>query len=262
MKQKYNFLPRRLTKEEVALAPMGWRKTISKYPTYRKKAMKEDKPGFNTLAATLLAAIVKNDKHLLDIASEMTNKDIPRHIYLSLVGSTLCDFGSRDDGMSMLREAAKLHPSHSILLSLASETDDLEEKESLSKNILNENPEDSDALRHLAYAKSAQGKHGEAEILIDRILNNEPDNVFALEYKGNIYFFGTKEYSKALEKYLKIDLKPKPISLQFKICRCYHLLDMLSKAKKIAKKIQGKLSLTYDLDIESANQLLTEILNS
>lgn len=270
MKQKYNFLPRRLTKEEVALAPMSWTRILFDYSARREKALKEDKPGYNTLIATLSAAIAKHDRNLIDVAVDLTKDNVPRHIYLSLVGSALCDFGSRNDslsmlrdGLSMLREAAKLHTSHSLLLALASETDDIEEKESLSKKVLNENPKDNDALRHLAYTKSVQGKHDEAEILIDRILNNEPDNVFALEYKGNIYF-EKKEYRKALEQYLKIDLKPMPVSVQFKICRCYYLVDMLSKAKKIAKKIQPKLSLAYDLetDIESANELLSEILNS
>jgi len=263
LKQKCAFLPRRLTKEEVALAPMGWLKTISNYTSYRSKAIQETKPGYYTLLSIILAAIARHDGSVIDTATELTRENMPQHMFLTLVGAALCCFGSKEEGLSMLREAVKLNPSHSLLLVYASETDDIEEKENLSNKVLNENPEDNDALRHLAYTKSVQGKHGEAEILIDRILNNEPDNVFALEYKGNIYF-EKKEYNKTLEYYLKINLKPTPISLNFKICRCYYLIGKLRKAKKIAKKIQPKLSLAYDLEIDigNANKLLTEILNS
>ncbi len=262
MKQKYNFLPYKLTEEEIAIAPMGWTRTMSNYTNRRKKAIKEAKPGYNTLLATILVAIAKRDRDLINAANELVNGNIPRHMYLTLVGSALCDFGD-EEGLKMLREAAELDSSHSMLLILAADTDDLDEKEDLAKRVLNENPKDSDALRHLAYAKYFKGEHQEAERLINEILLNEPDNIYALEDKGNIYF-DKEEYDKALGQYSKVKLKPLPISLQFKICHCYYLLGMLKKAKKIAKKIQNKVPLAYDIgmSVEKANALLTEILNS
>jgi len=262
MKQKYDFLPRRLTKEEIALAPVNWIRVLSNYSSHRKKAIKETKPGFNTLLATLMAAITKKDRHLIDVATELTKENVPRDIYLSLVSTVLCDLGLKEESLAMFREAVKLNPSHTMLLSLAADTDDLDEKESLAKKVLDENPKDSDALRHLAYAKYFKGEHEEAKHLIDEILLNDPGNIYAREVKGNVYF-DRKEYSKALEQYLKIDLRPMPVSLQFKICHCYYLLGMLRKAKKIAKKIQGKISLAYELEmkIEDANKLLADVLN-
>jgi tetratricopeptide (TPR) repeat protein len=262
MKQKYDFLPRRLTKEEIALAPAAWIRVLSNYSRRRKKAINETKPGFNTLLATLMAAIAKQDKHLIDVAIELTKENVPRYIYLGLASSVLCYFGAKEESLAMLREAVKLNPSHTMLLSLAGDTDDLDEKESLAKKVLDKNPKDGDALAHLAYAKYFKGEHEEANRLIDKVLLNELGNVYALEHKGNVYF-DKKEYSKALEQYLKIDWRPKPVSLQLKICHCYYLLGMLRKAKKIAKKIQGKVSLAYDLgmEVEKANKLLTDVLN-
>jgi tetratricopeptide (TPR) repeat protein len=263
MKQKYDFLPRRLTKEEIALAPSEWIKALRKYRIRRLRAIWEDKPGFYTLVATLSAAIAKKDRHLIDIASQLTKGNMPEYTYLSLLGVALDCFGEKEESLKLIREAVKLNTSHTTLLSLAAETDDIDEKEDLAKRVLNENPKDSDALRHLAYAKYFKEEHGEAERLINEILLNEPQNIYALEFKGNICF-DKKEYDKALEQYLKIKLKPVPVSLQLKICHCYYLVCKLHKAKKIAKKIQNKISLAYDVEmnIEKANELLTEILNS
>lgn len=101
------------------------------------------------------------------------------------------------------------------------------------------------------------------KVLIEKILLIDPCNIYALKYKGNIYF-DKEDYGKALEQYLKIKLKVTPISLQLRICYCYHLLGIAGKAKRIAKKIQGRVSEAYDLELglENAKQLLTEILNN
>ena len=261
MKRKYDFLPRKLTKEEIALAPSPWVRLLSHYPTYRKKALKEIEPGYFTLLAAILAAIAKHDRSLIDVATELTKDNVPEHMYLSLVGSALSDFGEKDKSLNMLRKSVELQPSNSALSVLASEIDDLDEKASLAQKILEDNPKDNDALRHLAYAKYFKDNRIEAERMIDEILSDEPNHLDALEYKGNIYF-DKEDYNKALEQYLKIKVRPTPISLQFKICHCYYLCGMISKAKKIAKKIQYKISLALDLemDIESANKLIAEIL--
>lgn len=259
MNQIQNLLPRKLSKEEIALAPISWIRILSNYSRYRSKALRETKPSYYTLLATLSVAIVKRERHLADKVINLTRENMPRHIHLSLIGSALCDLGSRDEGMIMLRDAVKLHPSHSYLLTLAAETDDLDEKEQLSKQVLAENPNDVDALRHLAYAKYFKGEHEEAGALIEKILLEDPNNIYALEDKGNMYF-DKETYSDALEQYLKIKLKPIPISLQLKICHCYYLLGMIGKAKRIAKKIQAKVSLINE--VENANKLLAEILSS
>jgi tetratricopeptide (TPR) repeat protein len=267
MRQNHDFLPRKLTKEEIALAPSDWNKVLKKYRIKRLKAiwLEDKRPGYNTLLAAVMVAIAKKDRHLIDIASQLTKGNMPEHIYLSLLGIALGCFGEKEESLKLMREAVKLNTSHSTLLSLAADTDDLDEKENLARQVLKENPKDSDALRHLAYAKYFKGARQEAERLIDEILSNEPDNIYALEHKGNIYF-DKKEYDKALEQYLKIGLKPIPISLQLQICHCYYLLGELRKAKKIARKIQNKVPLAYDYDIEmgieKANELLVEILNS
>lgn len=261
--RKSNLLPRRLAKEEVLTAPMSWTRILSTYGIRRKKAMGEATAGYNTLCAMVIVAIAKSDRKWVDAAIDRTKENVPKHVYLSLGGSALCDLGFRDEGLAMLRDALKLHSSHSLMLSLAAVTDDLAEKESLAKQVLNENPEDSDALRHLAYAKYYRGEREKAEGLIDKILHNDADNLYALEYKGNICF-DNGEYAEALAQYLKITLKPTPISIQFKICNCYHLLGMTGKAKKIAKSIHKRISATcgIDRDIESATQLLVEVLSS
>lgn len=263
MKQQYTFLPRKIPKEDIALTPMGWVRLLTNYSSYRAKAIKEAKPGYYTLFSTLLVAVAKRDRHLIDHAVELTKENVPKYKSLGLVGSFLCDFGSKDEGLAMLREAVKLHPSPAFLLSLAAETDNHEEKENLAKRVLSENPDDCDALRHLAYAKYFKGEKEEAENLIEKILLMDPCNIYALKYKGNIYF-DKDDYGKALEQYLKIKLKVKPISLQLKICSCYHSLGISGKAKRIAKKIQGRVSEAYDLelDLENTKQLLMKILDN
>jgi len=265
MKQKIDFLPRRLTKEEIALVPSNWVRVLSHYRYRRRRALWENKPGYNTLLAAAMAAIAKKDRSLIDTAKKLTKDNIPRHIYLSLISSTLRCFDEKEESLKMIREAVELDPSHSTLLLLAADTDDLDEKETLAKRVLAENPNDSDALRHLAYAKYFKSEPEEAERLVDRILLNEPDNIYALELKGNIYL-DKKEYPKALQQYLQVKKRVKliPVSLQFKICHCYYLVGNFHKAKKIAKSIKDKIALAYDIEcsIERASELLTEILNS
>jgi tetratricopeptide (TPR) repeat protein len=265
MKQKYDFLPRKLTKEEIALAPGNWVRVLSHYPYRRRKALLEAKPGYHTLLAAVMAAIAQRDRHLIDIATELTKENVPKHIYLSLVSSALRCFGEKKEALEMVREAAKLNTSDSTLMDLATDTNDLDEKESLAQKVLCENPKDSEALRQLAYAKYFKGEREEAERLIDEILLNEPDNIYACEFKGNIHF-DRREYQKALEQYLKVKrkMKPVPVSLQFKICHCYYLVGEISKAKSIAKNIEDKIACVCDLELEldHAQKLLNEILDS
>ena len=173
------------------------------------------------------------------------------------------DFGEKDEGLAMLREAVELKPEEVTISVLAAQTDNIEEKEKLAKKVLAENPQHVEALRNLAHAKYFQNEYEEAECIIDKILLKEPNNYLVIEFKGHIYF-DRKEYDNALSQYLKIKLNPKPFSLQLRICHCYYLLGMISKAKKIAKKIQGKFDRVYNpgKDVESINELLSEILNS
>jgi tetratricopeptide (TPR) repeat protein len=263
MNQKYDFLPRRLSKEEIALAPANWVRVLSHYSYRRRRALWEKKPGYHTLLAAGMAAIAKKDRGLIDIAAKLTTDNVPRYIHLSLVSSALRSLGEKNEGLKMIREAVKLDRSPSTLLSLAADTDDLDEKESLAKEVLNNNPKDSEALRHLAYSKYFGGDPEEAERLIDQVLHNEPANIYALEFKGNVYF-DKEEYAKALEQYLQIKIRPTPVSLQLKICHCYYLLGMDSKAKKIAKKIRDKITRACDIEggIAHAQELLAEILSS
>ena len=265
MKPKYDFLPRRFTKEEIALSPIAWRKSISDYSNFRKKALKESRPGTYTLLVTLLTAIVKRDRDLIDVAARLTKDNIPKHFYLYLISSALRCFGEKDEGMSMLTEAVKVDPSHSMTISLATNIDNLDEKERLAEEFLSTNPEESEAVRQLAYAKYFKGEKEEAEELINRILQKDPNNIYALEFKGNVCF-DRNEYQKALEQYLQIkrSMKPTPVSLAFKICNCYYLVGKVSKAKKIAKKIKDKITLAYDIEcgLEKAQQILTDILNT
>ena len=263
MMHNSKLLPNRLTKEEVAAATMSWTRILSTYSSRRKKALKEPIPGYNTLWAMLMAAIAKHDRSAIEMAAELTKENMPQHIYLSLLGSAWCELGNREKGLAMLREAAEIHSSPSLLLSVAGETDDLEEKQNLAGRVLADNPQDVDALRHLAYAKYHQGDREEAERLIDKILLTEANNILALEYKGNIYF-DAGEYGTALEQYRKIALKPMPLALRFKICHCYYLLGQFGKARKIAKSIRDKVALAnyLEADVQSVNELLTKILNS
>lgn len=263
MKQIYNILPRRITKEEIALAPMDWAKSLSNYANHRRKAIREVKPAFNTLVVMVLAAIAKRDRHFIDIAIELTKENVPKYVYLAMVGTALCGLGAKSQGLVMLREAVEIDSLPSILLNLASAIDDMDEKEKLARKVLDENPKDCDALRHLAYAKYSKGECEESEHLVDRILLNEPDNIFARELKGHIYL-DRREYKKALKQFLRIKMKPAPVSLQLKICHCYYSIGKIRKAKKIAKNIKDKITRAYDIEcgVERAQEILTEILNS
>jgi tetratricopeptide (TPR) repeat protein len=265
MERRYDFLPRRLTKEEIALAPANWVRVLSHYPYRRRRAIWEKKPGYYTLLAAVMAAVAKKDRHLIDIATELTKENVPRYVFLSLVSSALLCFGEKEESLKMIREAVKIDPSHSLLLELATDTDDLDEKENLAKKVLDESPKDSEALRQLAYAKYFKGEREEAERLIDEILLSEPDNIYAREFKGNIYF-DKVEYQKALEQYLqvKVKVKPTPVSLQLKICHCYYLIGKVHKAKKIANSIKDKIARVADLEckVERAKEILAEILNA
>jgi len=263
MKRKIDFLPRRLEKEDIALAPTYWGRLLSKYRYYRNRAIKESEPGYATFIAILMTAIAKHDRYLIDTAIEITKDNVPRETHLAIAGSALCDFGEKEKGLSMLREATRLKPSHANILAMVANTDDSEEAEDLVNKVLNEDPQNTEALRLLAYAKYYGGEPEEAEKIFDEILLKEPDNNFAVEFKGNIYF-DKEEYDNALSQYLKIKLKPRPISLQLKISHCYYLLGNLKKAKKIAKKIQGKISKIYKTDeyLENSDEILSEILNS
>ena len=263
MKQKYYYLPRRFKKDEIILAPIDWAGLLSNYSWFRRKALKETKPGYYSLIANVLTGIVKQDKHLIDIAVELTKETIPKKVYLPVVGSALCTLGLVDEGIAMLREAVKLEPAHSTLLLLAAEVKDLEQKEALCRRVLSEDPQDIDAMRHLAYAKYFKGEPEEAGRLIDKILKAEADNVFAREFKGNISF-DKKDYKDALKQYQRIQLNPMPILLQLRICCCYHFLGMKSKAKKIAKKLKSKVASLHDSRQETkiVNEYLSKIMNA
>src|SRR3972149_9237707 len=206
-RRRVDFLPRKLTKEEIALATANWVRVLYRYSYYKRRALWEKNPGFYTLLASVIAAIAKKDRHLIDIATELTKENVPRYVYLYLVSSALRCFGEKEEGLKMIRDAVKLNQSPSTLLSLAADIDDLEEKENLAKEVLNENPKDTEALWQLAYAKYFKEESEEAERLIDKILFNDPDNIFAREFKGNIYF-DKEDYQKALEQYLRVKIKP------------------------------------------------------
>jgi len=265
LKQEYDLLPQKFSKADLASLPIGWRRAASDYRYFRERAIGEYKPGFYTLVAMLLAALVKHEKHLVDVAVELTKENVPTHEYLSLAGAALCDLGSEDEGLAMLRAAVESGPSNSSVVVLAARTPDIEEKESLSNRVLSEDPDDCDALRHLAYAKCCKGEIEEAERILNRVIELNPNSIYALEFKGNICF-DRKEYRNALTLYHKIKARPVPISLQFKICRCYYSLGIMNKARRIARRIEDKIASAYDIEIEGgiegARDLLAGILRS
>lgn len=98
---------------------------------------------------------------------------------------------------------------------------------------------------------------------MNKILEIDHDAFYALEFKGDICF-DREEYREALAFYRKIKVKPVPVSLQFKICRCYYSLGIINKAKRIARKIEDKIASAYDIEIEGgiegARDLLAGIL--
>jgi tetratricopeptide (TPR) repeat protein len=265
LKEEYDLLPQKFNRADIASLPIGWMRAASDYRRFRERAIAEDKPGFYTLVAMVLAALVKHDKHLVEVAAELTKDNVPTHEYLSLAGAALCDLGFQDEGLAMLRAAVESGSSNSSVVVLAACTPDIEEKENLSNRVLSEDPDDCDALRHLAYAKCCKGEIEEAERILNRIMELDPNNAYALECKGDICF-DRKEYRKAFTLYRKIRMKPLPVSLQFKICRCYYSLGMMNKAKRIARKIEDKIASAYDIEIEggieAARDLLAEILRS
>jgi len=78
MKQALYFLPRKLNKEEIALAPTNWVQALTHYRYRRRRAIREIKPGYNTLLASAMAAIAKKDRNLIDIAKELTKIIFPK----------------------------------------------------------------------------------------------------------------------------------------------------------------------------------------
>lgn len=265
LKQEYDLLPKKLKKEEIASLPLGWIRWASDYPLFRDRAISEYKPGFYTLLSMLLIALVKHDKHLIDVAIRLTKDNVQRHEYLLFAGPVLCDLGFQGEGLAMLREALELDPSTSSVTMLAGYTQDIDEKERLANKVLSEDPEDYSALGDLADAKYHRDEIEEAGLILNRILELNPESSYALEFKGNICF-DREEYQEALAFYRKIKAGTLPVSLQFKICRCYYSLGMVKKAKRIARKIENHIESAYEIDIEggieAAHSLLTEILNS
>lgn len=263
LKHKHIFLPRRISRTEKSLLPSNWTRIIANYSQYRKKAIKEAVPGDYTFLAGLLVAMVKRDRQLVNTVVSLVKDNVPEHFSLSLAGGALCDLDFKEEGLAMLRKAVEIKPKHSYILSLASETNDLDEKMSLAEKVLSDNPSDCDALRHLAFAKYFKGEIEEAERITDDILMNDPTNVYALEAKGNMCFIQEK-YKDALDEILKIKLKPLPVSLSLKIFHCHYLLGSTRKAKKIAKKLRGKVNLACDIDPMNrpAIELIAKVLES
>ena len=256
-----DILPKIIKKEDIALAPANWSNALSRYSQYRRKALTEATPGYNTFMAMLLFALVKCDKNLIEKAIGIVGENIPRYVILSLAGCVYCDLGVPDQGLPMQREAASLNPLPSLLLSLAADTDNLDEAEELIQRVLKEDTQNSDALRQLAFVKHARGDTEEALQILNNILLKEPNNKLVLEHKGNM-LLDIKEYSKALAVYKKIKIKPKPISLEYRICLCYYRIGKYFKAKSIAKRIKNKVALDLELkpQIDNVNQMLDEIM--
>lgn len=265
LKQEYDLLPQKFTKADIASLPIDWSRTASDYRCLRGRAIDETKPGFYTLVAMLLAAMVKHDKHLVDVAAGLTRDNVPEDEYLFLTGAVLCHLGFQDEGLAMLREAVELDHSASSVTTLAGYTQDIEEREDLANKVLSEDPKDCSAIGNLADAKYHRGEIEEADRILNKILELNPETSYALEFKGDICF-DREEYEEALAFYRKIKARPVPVSLQFKMCRCYYSLGMMNKAKRIARKIEDTIVSAYDVEIEGgikgARDLLAEILRS
>ena len=265
LKQEYDLLPEKLKKEQIASLPLTRIRPASDYQLFRNSAIGEPKPGFYTLVAMLLVALVKHDKHLADLAGELTRDNVPEDEYLYLIGSSLCYLGFQEEGYAMLRKVVELDPSASSVAMLACYAQDIEEKRSLANKVLTKDPDNSSALLTLADAKYHGNETEEAEHILNKILEIDSDAFYALEMKGNICF-DRGEYREAFAFYRTIKVRPLPVSLQFQICRCYYCLGMTKKAKRIARKIENHIKSAYEIDIEggieAAQALLNEILSS
>ncbi len=238
-------LPNVIDINDVSLAPIGWVNLLLQYPQFREKADHETKPGYFTLLAFLLVAIARHDKKLVDFAIQSTKKNVPKNQFLSLVGTVLCDIGSKHDGLKMLRDAVNVYPSPSVLAVLAANSSDLNEKENLSKQILKIAPQNCDAIREMAYVKHMKGDTEEAERMLDGLLLREPDNKYVLMVRGNI-FYDRRNYLSALEQYQKINIQPVPVLIQMRICCCHYFLGNTSKAVEIARVIKDDISRVYE----------------
>lgn len=265
LKQEYDLLPQKFNRADIASLPIGWMRAASDYQLFRNRAIGEPKPGFYTLIAMLLAALVKHDRHLVDVATKLTRENVTEDEYLFLAGAVLCNLGFQDEGLAMLREDVELDPSASSISTLASYTQDIEERERLADKVLSEDPDNCSALGNLADAKYHRHEIDEADRILNKILEIDHDAFYALEFKGDICF-DREEYREALAFYRKIKARPLPVSLQFKICRCHYCLGMIKKAKRIARRIEDKIASAYDIEIEGgiegARDLLAEILSS
>ncbi len=265
MNQLIKMLPEKLKEEDLLKIPEDWFGIAkSSYRRYVIKAKKEQLPSYNTLMACAIWSLVIRNREFLDKCYNMTKINIPEDISFSISGMALSALGYKEEAMSRIYRAMQLNPCEIYNMALLSEIENLDEKIEFAQKVIDENPQNEDAYRHMAYAYLKKGNSNKALELIKQTLEINKNNCFAREFYGDL-FLNKKEYRKALNQYRKA-YKGHFMStaLQFRIAQCLYGLGKIRQAKKLINKIKPylKYSKEFQGNTESIEKLAQKILVS
>jgi tetratricopeptide (TPR) repeat protein len=245
--------------------PSDWDKIAwFRYSGYQKKALKEEKPAFNTLMVGLIQGVYAKDRSFIDKAAELVKDNMKESDILSFTGVALCSIGYQEEGLENVRKAVELNRSHLNIIALIGELDEQysEEKLKLCQEVLDTNPNDVDAIRGIAAAHIYNKKFEEAERYILKALKINPKDWRVRQTYGGIlysqekYLQALKEFKKAY--WLSFNFRSKYLWEHF--AHIYYYLGKYRKAKKAALKLK-KIMMSENIDISKTHlkELLEEL---
>lgn len=223
--------------------PSGWGKIAwCSYASFKKRAQNEDPPGYGTLMTCIIQGVHARDRSFIDKGVELAEKHVGRECALCFSGMALCDIGELQDGLAQLRKAVKIEPSIRNMLALAGqleEPEDFDEKKMLCEKLLQQDPDDADALRGFAFVLIHQNRCDEAEPYIARGLKAAPRNSGLREAHAEL-LYQRGNYTAALREYRRAMSWPfnsRATYFWHRIACCYDRVGQPKKAKKAARKM-------------------------
>lgn len=228
------------------------------YGIMRKRAEREQPPGYNVLWVGVLQSLISKDRFFIDKAMELVKHNISDDEVFSLTGKALYSIGYTDEGIYNLRKALEIKPSIekiSALLIHLDKPEDFTEKLYLCFQILNKDPDNLTAIINSAFILLRFNRINEANKYINISIKKSPKNPDArlglaeILYVKNDPENALHEYKKALH----YGCKDKKLAL-LKISCCYYFLNEFKKAKKTVMKILKK-----QPGYKFAKQVLSEI---
>jgi len=232
---------KRLKLRDCLRLPEGWSKIAwCSYRKYRKRAEKENPPGFNFMMIGVFQGIVAQDTSLIDETIDIVRGTVPEDGVLCISGAALCSLGHCDEGLRRLREAVNMNPSPTNMEALASHLDNPEdyyEKLLLSQQVLKAKPDDVDSMRHAGFVLIEYDRPVEAEEYLRKALSIVPKNKATRELLGEIYF-RRRMYKEALQQREAATgyFETTPYLFQ-QLAYCYYFTGKLRKAERAALKM-------------------------